>query len=150
MMVFAASVIERPEMCTGERVMQRESEADIPQPDLRQQAEAVLRHIPEAIANRSVVDVERLSHELQVHQVELELQNEELRRSQEERQLTRDQYAVLYDFALVGYLTLDARGIILAANLTVAEQLGVERDTLIHTPLARLLVRDGRAEEACG
>jgi PAS domain S-box-containing protein len=122
--------------------MQREPEADIPQPDLRQQAEAVLRHVPKAIANRSEVDVERLSHELQVHQVELELQNEELRRSQAELQLARDRYAVLYDFAPVGYLTLDARGTILAANLTAAEQLGVDRGALPQTPLSRFLVRD--------
>jgi PAS domain S-box-containing protein len=135
-------VVERPEMRTGERVMQRKSEADIPQPALRQQAEAVLRHIPQETANLSEPEFERLSHELQVHQVELELQNEELRCRQEELQIARDQYAVLYDFAPVGYLTLDPRGTILAANLTAAEQLGVDRDALRQTPLARFLVRD--------
>jgi PAS domain S-box-containing protein len=121
--------------------MPQGSNVDIPQPDLRQQAEAVLRHRPEAPPQPEEA-LQRLVLELQVHQVELQLQNEALRRSQEALQRARDQYAMLYDFAPVGYLTLDARGIILAANLTAAEQLGVDRSALQQTPLARFLVRD--------
>jgi PAS domain S-box-containing protein len=109
---------------------------------LRQQAEAVLRHQPRATNDASDADLQRLVYELQVHQVELELQNEELRRHQEALQIARDQYAMLYDFAPVGYLTLDAQGTIVAANLTAATMLGVTRKTLPGMLLSRFVVRD--------
>ncbi len=72
-----------------------------------------------------------LVHELRVHQVELEMQNEELRRAQAEIEESRARYADLYDFAPVGYLTLDERGLVMEANLTLAKQLGIERTHLI-------------------
>ena len=75
-----------------------------------------------------------LIHELQVHQIELELQNAELRRARDEVETLLEQYTDLYDFAPVGYFTLDRSGIIRAANLSGARLLGVER--------ARLLGRD--------
>jgi PAS domain S-box-containing protein len=109
---------------------------------LRQQAEAVLRNQPHNTANAYVLDPQLLVQELQVHEVELQLQNEELRRSQQELQRARDQYAMLYDFAPSGYLTLDAAGTIVAANLTAATMLGVTRAALVGTPLSRFLVRD--------
>ena len=73
----------------------------------------------------------RLVHELQVHQLELEMQNEELRGSREEVERGLERYTDLYDFAPVGYATLGRDGIIRAANLTGAELLGVERSGLI-------------------
>lgn len=76
-----------------------------------------------------------------MHQIELEMQNEELRRVQQELEASRDRYASLYDFAPVGYLTPSEQGIILEVNRTAAAMLGVERDRLIKQPLPRFIVR---------
>ncbi len=72
-------------------------------------------------------DVLKLVHELQVHQIELEMQNEELRRAQETIAETGHRYADLYDFAPVGYATLDPQGLIVEVNLTGARLLGMPR-----------------------
>lgn len=74
---------------------------------------------------------ERLLHELQVHEIELEMQNESMRLAQEAQQESLDRYVALYDFAPIGYLTLTDSGLIIEANLTVASMLGVERHQLL-------------------
>lgn len=78
-----------------------------------------------------------LVHELEVHQRELEMQNEELRRTQLELAAARDVYMDLYDFAPVGYFTLDRQGLITGVNLTGAALLGEERTSLLGRPFAR-------------
>lgn len=122
--------------------MRRTSNVNASKSKLRQQAEAILRKAPHEMAPASEADMGRLLYELQVHQVELTLQNAELRRSQEELQRTRDKYVALYDFAPVGYLTLDGRGTILEANLTAATMLGMKRGALLGTLLSRFICRD--------
>ena len=102
-------------------------------PGLRERAEKLLAkvQIDERGNQISAHDVMRLVHELQVHQIELEMQNEELRQAQLELALSAERYADLYDFAPVGYLSVTPDGRIVRANLTAAGLLGVERQSLI-------------------
>ncbi len=76
-------------------------------------------------------DVLRLIHELQVHQIELEMQNEELRRVRDELEASLARYSELYDFAPVGYVTLDGKSTIFEINLVGATMLGKERAHLV-------------------
>jgi PAS domain S-box-containing protein len=86
-------------------------------------------------------DAQLLFHELRVHQVELELQNEELRRAQIELEAARERYFDLYDMAPVGYCTVDDKGLILEANLTAATLLGVSRIALVKRQILRFMPR---------
>ena len=94
--------------------------------------------------NLSPEATERLVHEFRVHQVELEAQNEELRRVQEELRASRERYMELYDFAPVGYFTLDRNGAILEANLTGARLLGMERSALLEQRFSHYVAREDR------
>jgi PAS domain S-box-containing protein len=87
-------------------------------------------------------DVRKLAHELHVHQIELEMQNDELRSAQLELQKSRNKYSDLYEFAPCGYLSMDARGIITQSNLTFAALAGMERGRFIKTPFF-LLIHQG-------
>ncbi len=106
---------------------------------LRQRAEAVLQGETINLEDISVEDVQRLIQELRVHQVELSIQNEELRQAQEEIKVSRDAYIDLYDFAPVGYLTIVNEQIV-EANLTAATLLGVERSALLQQPVTHFIL----------
>ena len=106
---------------------------------IRQQAEARLRTTRRDIAAMPVQDVHQLVHELQVHQVELEMQNDELRRAQMELEAARDRYVDLYDSSPTGHLTLDTHGTIVEANLRAGTLLGLTRNKLIGHALANLI-----------
>ena len=100
--------------------------------ELRRRAEERLREQhPETGQARTEADTQRLVHELEVHQIELEMQNEELQKARDEMEAGLEKYSDLYDFAPVGYLTLDREGTILEANLTSASLLGIERSRLV-------------------
>ncbi len=86
--------------------------------------------------------MQAMLHELQVHQIELEMQNEELRRVQAERDIEREGYVDLYDLAPVGYLTLSERGLIVKANLTCAALLGLPRAELLKKPISRFILKE--------
>jgi len=86
--------------------------------------------IPCELAGKTV---DEIIYELRVHQYELEIQNEELKKANQEIEISRDQYADLYDFAPVGYITLTSEMMIDDANLTAASMLGVTRQELLHT-----------------
>ncbi|MCF7991859.1 MAG: EAL domain-containing protein [Thiohalocapsa sp.] len=108
---------------------------------LRRQAEERLRTSgAPAPRTLSPEQAEGLIHELRVHQVELELQNEELLRTQEALENARSRYFDLYDLAPVGYLTLTAEGMIREANLAAASLLETPRVGLIGCPLTRFIL----------
>jgi len=93
--------------------------------------QADAQDLPDRRESITAEPVERLVQELRAHEFELELQNEQLRLAQAELTASRERYMDLYDFAPVGYFTLDRHGSILEANLTGAGLLGVERSTLV-------------------
>jgi PAS domain S-box-containing protein len=89
-------------------------------------------------------DVPKLVHELQVHQVELEMQNDELRRTQLGLEEASDRYLDLYDFAASALLTLSERGDVLEANLAAAALLGLERRKLLEQKFSCFIPADAQ------
>jgi signal transduction histidine kinase len=106
---------------------------------LRNDAEEKLIRSPKRSPGISGQADAKLIHELQVHQIELETQAEELRRSQISLEESRDKYLDLYDFAPIGYLTLSNEAMIEEVNLTCATLLGVERSRLVHARFRRFI-----------
>jgi PAS domain S-box-containing protein len=96
----------------------------------------LLRSGAEARLARAKVTEPRIAQALQVHHIELEMQNEELHRAQAALEASRDRYLQLYDFAPVGYITLSGDGLIADANVTCAALLGVDRQKLINCRFA--------------
>jgi PAS domain S-box-containing protein len=118
-----------------------------PSPDaaeLRRRAEESFREkaaqSPDPIESLSPEETRRTLHELRVHQIELEMQNEELHRAQAELDASRARYFDLYDMAPVGYCTLSERGLILEVNLTAVTLLGVARRAQVNQPLSRFIL----------
>ena len=113
--------------------------------DLRKRAEKALQErSPDNLesAELSKEEMHSLIHELQVHQIELEVQNDELRRFQNKIEESRKKYSHLYDFAPVGYFTVKDKGMIAQTNLTGAALLGLDRQSLIGKPLTRFIARE--------
>jgi PAS domain S-box-containing protein len=119
--------------------------------ELRGRAEARLRKLRENKRSRagdseSTAENDRLFHELQVHQIELEMQNAELLETRGKLEAMLAKYTDLYDFAPVGYMSLDEQGRILEVNLTGAALLGVGRSRLIGQRLSVFVARANRPE----
>jgi PAS domain S-box-containing protein len=113
---------------------------------LRQRAEARARQkavqSPENLETLSPEETRRTLLELHVHQVELEMQNEELRRAQAELDAARARYFDLYDLAPMGYVTVSEQGLILETNLTAATLLGVARGALVKQPISQFILKE--------
>ena len=110
--------------------------------ELRKRAVAMLEQDTRGIPVLSPEEARNLVHELRTHQIELEIQNEELRSAHEELVESRDRYSDLYDFAPIGYMTVNHKGLIIEANLALAEMLGVERQVLVNHPLSDYIIPD--------
>jgi PAS domain S-box-containing protein len=110
-------------------------------PELRRRAEDEVREKGRA-GDLPEEDVRRLCHELEVHQVELELQNEALQEMQQNLRASEERYRDLYDFAPVGYVTLNADGRIIEANLAAATLLGEDRASLTNQRFQYFLERE--------
>jgi PAS domain S-box-containing protein len=109
--------------------------------DLRRRAEETFAARPQPDAP-TPDEAAALLHELGVHQIELEMQNDELRRIQQQLEASRSKYIDLYDLAPVGYMTLDHDGRVLEANLPAATLLRVERPALLGCRLSSLIHAD--------
>ena len=99
---------------------------------------------PDMINEMKPEDVQLLFHELRVHQVELEAQNDELLRVQAALELARERYFDLYDMAPVGYCTVNQAGLVLEANLMAATLLGVSRSVLVTQLITHFMPRAQR------
>jgi len=106
----------------------------------RMAAEARLLEAPEGTVDLSPAGIQHTFHELRVHQIELEMQNEELQKSHAEMDAIRERYCDLYDLAPVGYCTVSEKDLILEANLTLATLLDVSRSAMILRPLSRFIL----------
>lgn len=100
---------------------------------LREEAKARLARTPQPPAPDNIL------HELRVHQIELEMQNEELRQAHAALEASRDRYVDLFEFAPIGYVTLTRDGMIAEINLAAAVLLGVGRKRVIHRRFARFV-----------
>ncbi|MDO9110609.1 MAG: PAS domain-containing protein, partial [Desulfatirhabdiaceae bacterium] len=114
--------------------------------ELRRRAEGIARgKVAQSTENIQALSPEetlRMLHELHVNQIELEIQNEELRAAQQELSAERGRYFDLYDLAPVGYCTVSEKGLILETNLTAAKLLGMARGALVMQPITRFIRKE--------
>jgi PAS domain S-box-containing protein len=106
-----------------------------PKNNLRQKAEEQLKKIKTDQTDHFPGEAGKLIHELQVHQIELEMQNEELRRAEAELDQARRKYADLFNFSPVGYCVIDSEGVIKEVNHTIAAMFGSGKGHLVGKPL---------------
>ena len=112
--------------------------------ELRNRSEEILADDPEEIRTTPPEHTDGLIHELQVHQIELELQNEELRKTHLELELSHRKYFDLFDLAPVGYFTLDEKALIQEANFTGSELLGANDAYVIGKKFTDFIASDSQ------
>lgn len=112
---------------------------------LREFAERHIKDQPTVMSSTHTVEQQlELLHELQVHQIELEMQNEELRLAHAEIEISRARYFDLYDLAPIGYYTLEERGVIVEANFAGALLFGLPREILAGQQISRFIDKDSQ------
>jgi len=112
---------------------------------LREKAEELLKKKPlKPVSQLSETDILKLMHELEVHQIELELQNEELSLAKDKAETAVEKYSKLYDFAPSGYFTLSIEGSIVELNLIAAKMFGKERSRLINSQFRSFITESTR------
>ncbi|MEW8208004.1 MAG: EAL domain-containing protein, partial [Candidatus Thiodiazotropha taylori] len=107
---------------------------------MRERAEQIAQRRQRITFEKKLADRDRLLQDLHVHQIELELQNEELRQSQAKLEFTHQQYLDLYNEAPVGYASLDDSGLIIRSNQMLASMLGMEKYSLTGKALAEFML----------
>jgi putative nucleotidyltransferase with HDIG domain/PAS domain S-box-containing protein len=113
--------------------------------ELRRKAEERLNvEAPEELHPLNAKETQRLVHELEVHQIQLQMQNAELRQARDEVERVLEKQTDLYDFAPVGYLTLDSKGTIRVVNFSGASLLGIERSRLIGRSFGQFVANEAR------
>jgi PAS domain S-box-containing protein len=110
---------------------------------LRKRAEEIVRaNEPKSPVALQPEPAQRLIHELRVYQAELEMQNDELRQTREKLEAAKARYFNFYNLAPVGYFTINGEGVILDANQTAGNFLGVTRDHLVNRPFTNFIPFD--------
>ncbi len=122
-----------------------EHEPQPPEPSLRQQALERLANAPQTLRDLSRTEILQLAHELQVHQIELELQNEELKSTLAELERARSLFFSLFNRSPIGYVLLDEQGIIREVNQTFCEMVTYRMDEVVGKPLQNFLHEDDRS-----
>jgi PAS domain-containing protein len=114
---------------------------------LRKKAEEQLKEKQKKVdISVKEADAKKLLHELQVHQIELEMQNEELNQANETAEIALKKYTMLYDFAPMGYFTLEPDGSIFELNFTAAELLREKRFSLVNSNFKLFVSEDSHSE----
>ena len=112
---------------------------------LRKEAERKLQEKKKSLSEtEQKPDIQKLLHELQVHQIELEMQNEELRQAYHATEIALKKYTMLYEFAPMGFFSLDSECSICELNFTAAEMLGEKRFSLINTNFKLFIADDSK------
>lgn len=112
---------------------------------VRSRAEEKIKRTPVPSKPLSPQETQHLIDELQLHQIEVEIQNEDLRSSQSQLEALLSRYTDLYDSAPIGYCTLDKNGLVLEVNLKGAELIGIERGRLIGRPFSLYVAEEDRS-----
>lgn len=123
--------------------MNKNKRESLSRENLRAEAEKRVTLNPRVdYSTMSATDIASLVHELKTHQIELEMQNDEMRRAQDELLFAHEQYSELYEFAPIGYITTDDRGVIQRANLTLSNMIDIPRSELMNKELQQFFVKD--------